>query len=137
MRYLAIDFGLKRLGLAVSDPKGKMAFPYRTLYKQTNEMLFQEIGNIIRQENIEAIILGLPMALNGDRTLITRQVENFSRRLKARFSLPVHLVDEALTSAEAEEKLRQANVPISKRKAILDQQSAVEILNSFLSSLPK
>lgn len=132
MRVLGIDFGLRRIGLAISDAEGEMTFPLKTVFKQTREQAFEEIRSVVIQRGVEAVALGLPLDLEGRRTLSTRQAENFRKELCARLDLPVHLVDETCTSAQAEAKLREAGVPPKKRKALLDQQAAVEILESFL-----
>lgn len=133
MRYLAIDYGLKRIGLAVSDASGCMSFPLETLKKTTNEKLFAELQSIIRSQGIDALVVGLPRGLEGQGTLSTRQARNFARKLGSITGLPVSMVDEALTSALAEEKLKQSGVRPKKRKEYIDQQAAVEILNSFLT----
>jgi putative Holliday junction resolvase len=132
MRVLGIDFGLRRIGLALSDSKGEMAFPLKTVHKQTREQAFEEISSVVIQRGVEAVALGHPLDLEGRRTLSTRQAENFRQELVSRLDIPVYLVDETCTSAEAEAKLREAGVPPRKRKALLDQQAAVEILESFL-----
>jgi len=135
MRVMGIDFGLSRIGLAISDAKGEMAFPLKTVFKQTREQAFEEIRSIAIERGVGAIALGLPLDLEGRRTLSTRQAENFRRELACRVDVPVYMVDEACTSAQAEAKLREAGVPPKKRKAILDQQAAVEILESFLGNV--
>jgi len=132
MRVLGIDFGLSRIGLAISDSDAEMALPLKTISKKTREQAFDEIRAVVDQRGVEAIALGHPLDLEGRRTLSTRQAENFRRELESRLRIPVHLVDEACTSAQAEAKLREADVPPKKRKAVLDQQAAVEILESFL-----
>ena len=134
MRVLGIDFGLRRIGLAISDPEGEMAFPLKTVHKQTREQAFREICSIAAQRKVTAVALGLPLDLEGRHTLTTRQAENFRKELSARLDLPVYMVDETCTSAQAEAKLREAGVPPKKRKGLLDQQAAVEILESFLRS---
>ncbi|MEF8823461.1 MAG: Holliday junction resolvase RuvX [Desulfohalobiaceae bacterium] len=132
MRVLGIDFGLSRIGLAISDSDAEMAFPLKTVSKKTREQAFEEIRAVVAHRGVEAIALGHPLDMEGKRTLSTRQAENFRQELENRLQIPVHLVDETCTSAQAEAKLREADVPPRKRKAILDQQAAVEILESFL-----
>ncbi|MCF8031016.1 MAG: Holliday junction resolvase RuvX [Desulfohalobiaceae bacterium] len=134
MRVLGIDFGLSRIGVAISDADAGMAFPLKTIHKRTREQVFEEIEAIVRQRGVSAIALGLPLDLEGRHTLSTRQAENFRRELCSRLDLPVHLVDEACTSVQAEAKLREAGVPPRKRKSLLDQQAAVEILETFLNN---
>ncbi len=132
MAYLGIDFGTKRLGLAVSDEAGALALPLPAISKTTNADLFARIQRIAAERKIRAIVLGLPLHMNGERTLATRQAENFARKIEERLGLPVYVTDEACTSAEAEEKLKEAGIPGKRRKKYLDSQAAVEILNSFL-----
>lgn len=134
MRVLGIDFGLSRIGLAMSDSDAEMAFPLKTVYKKTREQVFEEIRAVVAQRGVEAIALGHPLDMEGKRTLSTRQTENFRQELENRLQIPVHLVDETCTSALAEAKLHEADVPPKKRKAFLDQQAAVEILESFLNN---
>ena len=134
MRILGIDFGLRRIGLAISDSEGDMAFPLKTIHKQTREQVFTELQEVVEQRGVEAVALGWPLDLEGRRTLSTRQAENFCSEIRSRLEIPVHLVDESCTSAQAEAKLREAGVPPKKRKAVQDQQAAVEILESFLQN---
>ena len=134
MRVLGIDFGLSRIGLAISDSDAEMAFPLKTVYKKTREQAFEEIWAVVAQRGVEAIALGHPLDMEGKKTLSTRQAENFRQELQNRLEIPVYLVDETCTSAQAESKLREAGVPPKKRKNLLDQQAAVEILETFLNN---
>ncbi len=134
MRYLGIDFGLKRIGLAVTDPAGTMAFPFTTLVKKDRTSFFAELLAVLEQEDIQGIVVGLPQSLDGRETLRARQVLNFVRRLQRRTDLPVFLTDESLSSEEAEERLRAAGLNPEKRKAVLDQEAAVIILQRYLNS---
>ncbi len=133
MRYLGIDFGLKRVGLAVTDPSGKLAFPLKTIYRTTRERFFEELLRIIETEGIQAIVLGMPLGLEGGATLTARQVENFRQSLLRSTGLPVHLVNEALTSFEGKKILRQHKVLVQKQRQALDQLAAVLILETFLA----
>lgn len=130
MICLGIDYGQKRVGLAVA--RSGLALPYKTLVRTTRDRFFQELLEILCTEHIEAIVLGLPLDLNGEETLTTRQVKNFRDSLARRTPLPIHLVNEALTSFEARDRLRQAGVPEHKQTAMLDQMAAVCILETFL-----
>jgi putative Holliday junction resolvase len=132
VRALGIDFGLKRVGLAVCDPTGTLVSPLRTLTRSTRQALFDELLKIIQDESIEAVVVGLPLALSGEETLTTRQARNFAESLGRRTELPVHLMDERLTSAQAEEELNAAGLRGKKRKAALDSQAATVILRSWL-----
>ena len=124
MKFVGVDYGLARTGLAVSDPEGRLAFPLMTL----------------RLEDFsdrKAFVVGLPLTLDGEESLTTRQIRNVTERLKRRVSLPFFFMMEALSSQEAWSDLREAGLKMRKRKAVLDQQAAVRILSSFLSLAPQ
>ncbi len=132
MRVLGIDYGIKRVGLALSDGLGLLAHPYATLERTTRERLFADVLAIVAQESVQTIVLGFPQALNGQETETTRQVRNFAESLRRRTDVPVVFQDEAFSSVEAERNLREGNHRGRKIKAVLDQQAAVVILNDYL-----
>jgi len=134
MRVLGIDFGLKRVGLAVCDPTGTLVSPLTTIERTTRDALFDELAEIIQNESIEAVVVGLPLSLEGEDTLTTRQARNFAESLGRRTDMPVHLMDERLSSAEAEEELNAAGLRGKKKKMALDSQAAVIILRSWLEN---
>jgi putative Holliday junction resolvase len=134
MRILGIDFGLKRVGLALCDADETLASPYATLERTTRRKLFAEIEAIAAREGIEAVVVGLPLALDGSQTESTRQARNFAESLARRLSLPVHLVDERLSSAAAEAALKETGLCSRKRKKALDSQAAALILQGFLDA---
>jgi putative Holliday junction resolvase len=136
MRALGIDFGLSRVGLALSDRAGILVSPYRTIARTTRDALFDDLLEIIQNESVEAIVVGLPLSLDGEDTLTTRQARNFAASLGRRTPVPVHLMDERLTSAQAEEELNAAGLRGTKRKMALDSQAAVIILRSWLENAP-
>lgn len=133
MKYLAVDYGQTRTGLAVSDPDGRMAFPLRTIVKETRAEFFAELLHCLEQESAEAVVVGLPLSMDGTESLSTRQVRNFVARLRRRTSLPVYLMNEQLSTCEAEEDLRSAGLRGERLRQVLDQQAAVRILESFLA----
>ncbi len=132
MRLMGIDFGTKRVGLALSDGQGLLAHPYATLTRSTRERLFADLLAIIARENVQAVVLGLPLGLDGQETETTRQVRNFAASLKRRVSIPIYFQNEALSSQYAQEQLRQAGRRGQKQRMVLDQQAAVLILNDYL-----
>ena len=132
MKYLAIDYGQKRTGIAVSDSGGSMAFPRRTIQMRTREAFFAELLALLEAEAPDALVIGLPVNLDGEETLTTRQTRNFAKNLKKKTPLPIFWMEEALSSFEAEIDLRQAGRSAAKSRAVLDQQAAVRILQSFL-----
>jgi len=132
MKLLGIDYGQKRIGLAIAQ--GGMAFPLRTLLKSTRDRLFADLLSVIEKEGADAIVLGLPLDMEGKETLTTRQVLNFRDSLARRTELPIHLVNEALTSFDARDRLRQAGVPARRHAEMLDQMAAVCILETYLEN---
>lgn len=133
MKYLALDYGLKRVGVAVSDPEGRMAFPRCTLARDTRDDFFSELLALLERERPDAVVLGLPLHVDGTECLTTRQVRNFAASLKRRMALPLYWIDEALTSRQAESDLREAGLSARAIKQVVDQQAAVRILETFLA----
>ena len=133
MKYLALDYGLKRVGVAVSDPEGRMAFPRCTLARDTRDGFFSELLALLERERPDAVVLGLPLHVDGTECLTTRQVRNFAASLKRRMALPLYWIDEALTGRQAESDLREAGLSARAIKQVVDQQAAVRILETFLA----
>lgn len=135
MRVLGIDFGIKRVGLALTDPTGSLASPYRTLVREGREQCFDELKAIIAAEGVERVVVGLPLGLDGQETETTRQARNFAQSLARRVDAPVELFDERLTSAQAETELKEAGLTCpKKRKQALDSQAAVIILRTWMET---
>jgi len=137
MRVLGIDFGLKRVGLALSDPGGGMAFPLRTVErteKGGRDALFAELLAVVEGEGVETVVVGWPAPAEGRDSLTARQAANFAASLARRVSVPVKLMDETLSSEQALDDLRASGIKASRRKAALDQQAAVLILRSYLAA---
>lgn len=133
-RVLAIDYGKKRTGLAVTDPLKIIATALETVL--TNDLLAY-LKNYISSEPIEQIVLGLPVNLNSQDTDITADVRKFADVLKSNFpEIPVHFYDERFTSKMALQSMIDAGTKKKDRreKGNLDKISAVIILQSFLSS---
>ena len=131
MKYLAVDYGLKRTGIAVSDARGYLVFPRRTLCMSTRERFFAELAACLAEEAPDAIVVGLPLSMDGSESLSTRRARNFVERLKRRTELPVFWMNEQLSSYQAEQDLRAAGVRGASLE-IVDQQAACRILESFL-----
>jgi putative Holliday junction resolvase len=130
MRYLAIDYGTKRTGLAICDAAETIASPLTVLYGQKE--LLNKITKIVETENVDAIVLGLPLNMSGTESSQTKLALKFAEQLKDRLSVPVHLQDERLSSFGAEEKLAPAEFTSGKRKKRVDAVAAAEILESYL-----
>tara|TARA_Y100000589_G_scaffold295932_1_gene302743 strand:- start:611 stop:1024 length:414 start_codon:yes stop_codon:yes gene_type:complete len=130
-KILAIDYGKKRIGIAISDSKKSIAFPLKTI---ENKEIFLYLKEIIQSEKIEAIVLGEPKALKNKENILFLEVINFRKKIISLFSLPVHLVDERFSSKIASKIILDANIKKMKRrdKSLLDKVSASLILETFL-----
>lgn len=140
MKFLAIDYGLARTGIAVTDAGGRMAFPRCTLCAPAGSpraLFFTQLLECIEREQPAAVVVGLPLLENGEDSLTTRQVRNFVERLKRRMDLPVYFMPELLSSYTAEGDLEHTALSGAQKKAVLDQQAAVRILESFLTEAPE
>ena len=109
-----------------------MAFPRRTIIMKTRDAFFAELLALLDEEKPDALVVGLPLDLDGTETLTTRQVRNFTDRLSRRTTLPIYVMPEALSSLEAELDLRAVGRSAAAARPVLDQQAAVRILQSFL-----
>lgn len=130
MRYLAIDYGTKRTGLAICDRDETIASPLAVI--QGRESLLKKILDIIQAENVEAIVLGLPLNMDDSVGPQAKVVFKFAEQLKEQVDIPVHLQDERLSSFGAEEKLAPADFTRSGKKKRLDAVAAAQILEDFL-----
>jgi putative Holliday junction resolvase len=117
---LAFDFGLKRIGVAVGEPE------LRTVHPLTTVSRFDQVESLVRQWKPARLVVGLPTAADGKPHAMTRQAEDFARRLERRFKLPVTRVDERFSSVEAESRLRG----VGKKKAI-DSVAAQLLLEQY------
>ncbi len=126
-RVLAIDYGLKRCGIAVSDPTGTIAQPLKTI--ETPKLL-DFLKDYIPSNGVSELVLGYPLNLDGSPTELTPVVEQLARDLEKEFGLPVHLMDERFTSRWAERQLI-GNSP-KKKKQWTDALAAANILETFL-----
>ena len=140
MKYVAIDYGLERTGLATCDAAGVLAYPLATLRLADfadRKALLDALARRVQDEGAQAVVLGLPLLDDGTESLTTRQIRNVAQRLQRRLDLPFYWMPELLSSVEAEMDLREAGMKRNKRKAVLDQQAAVRSLSSFLALPPE
>lgn len=136
MRVLGIDYGDRRIGVALSDPTGTIASPLPTLHKRSGKRPpYGEIEEIAEEKGVEAVVVGLPLSPEGTETEWTAEVRDVGRKLRRRLGVPVHFVDERMTSARAERTVRKhMGLPRSERerKERVDAAAAVLILQSWL-----
>ena len=130
-RVLGIDYGDSRIGLAMSDPLKIIASPFKTIRNEGNEKCLQVFQSLIKEKDVEAIVVGLPIGLKGQQTVQTKKVREFVNILYA-LKLPIHLEDERLSSVSAEKSMIQQNIKTGHNKGLIDQRAAAIILQQFL-----
>ena len=130
MRYLAIDYGDKRTGLAICDAEETIVSPLTVIHGQKD--LLKKITDIVETEKVEAIVLGLPLNMDDSQGPQAKLVLKFADRLQAHIDVPIHFQDERLSTFSAEEKLAAADFTRGKKKKRLDAVAAAQILESFL-----
>ena len=138
MRVLGIDYGSRRIGLALSDATGTLASPWRQLQRPPSEsdtvdLLVAEIERLLAEDDrLEAVVLGWPRRLNGSATDQTPHVEKLARVLEERIPVPVVLQDERLSSHEAEARLAVNQRDWRRRKGKIDAAAAAIVLQDYL-----
>jgi putative Holliday junction resolvase len=135
-RTMALDYGERRIGVALSDPTGTIASPLTTLQRRPGKRPpWPEIGRLVSVHEVSAAVVGLPLDLSGDETDWTREVRAFGADLARRTGLPVHWVDERLTSVAAERAVRGMGLRKREResKERIDAAAAALILAAWLN----
>jgi len=132
MRYLAIDYGNKRTGLAICDRSETIVSPLTVIQGQND--LLKRIAEIVQAEAVEAIILGLPLNMDDSEGPQAKLTKAFAAKLQAHLDIPIHFQDERLTSFAAKEKLAPAELTRKKTKKRLDAVAAAQILEAFLEN---
>ncbi len=131
--YLAFDFGLRRIGVAVGQAITQSANPLPTLLAQRGRPDWKQIAELIQQWQPKALLVGLPFKMDGSEQGISFAARQFAESLKNRFHLPIYLVDERLTTREAKRRLSESGIK-PKDLPSLDSYSAKLILESWLSN---
>ena len=132
MRLMAVDFGERRVGVAVTDPEGRFAHPLTTLERSSDRQVLDRLVELALQEGIESWVVGEPRRLDGTAGDAAERVRRFATKLEERSGLPVRLVDESLTSREAERRLREAGVDLRRHPERIDQVAAQILLEEAL-----
>jgi putative holliday junction resolvase len=139
VRLLGIDYGRKRVGLALSDATGTLARPWKTIEARGKGQLVSDLAHEIEQLHTESdglatVVVVLPRRLSGEANEQTAAVEHLAAQLRALVDVPIVLQDERLSSHEAESLLSRREKDWRKRKAALDQMAAAVILQDYLDS---
>jgi len=135
MRILALDHGTKRVGVAVSDEMKIIAQPLEYIPAEPFAALLARLRKILREKEVELILLGLPRNMDGSYGPAAVKVQEFVARLKAGVSVPIKTWDERLTSKQANRHLIQGGVRRDQRKEKVDKTAAAILLQSYLDSL--
>lgn len=130
-RILAVDYGRKRIGLAISDDLGLIAKPLATLSRTNRSNDFRRLRDICRAQGVVRIIVGHPLHLTGEASPMSDEAERFAGRLKKELGIPVELQDERLTSWEAERTVAETKSH-SRRREPLDEVAAAILLRDYL-----
>lgn len=134
MRILGLDYGSRRIGVAICDELGVTVQGVSTIVRKNREADLAAIDNLVRRHGVERIVIGYPLRLDGSEGIQCEKINRFARRLEMRFSLPVIRWDETLSTKEAEELLRQRGVRWEKRKEVVDRVAASIILQGYLDA---
>jgi putative Holliday junction resolvase len=132
LRILGIDYGKRRMGLALSDPLGLTAQGLETMESRGLEEDLEKLSQTIRERGVEEIVVGLPRRMDASLGKEAQEVLQFVERLKARVNLPVHLIDERLTTALAHKIMKEGGLSRKKRTERADTMAAQTILQIFL-----
>ena len=134
VRILGLDYGSKRIGVAVSDELEIAARGLTTIIRKNQKNDLDEIAKIISIYSVEKIIIGYPIKLDGSEGIQCEKISRFAKLLEAKLRLPVIKWDETLTTKEAEDILIQAHVRREKRKRVIDKLAATLILQGYLDN---
>jgi len=134
--FLAFDYGEKYIGVAAGSRHTRQAQALTTLRGSAKNPDWVGISRLIEDWRPDALVVGLPLNMDGSDNPMTRSARAFGQRLQDRYNLPVHMVDERLSTLAARDILNEAGVPMRRHKARLDQLAAQTILQAFLNELP-
>lgn len=132
MRSLGIDFGERRIGLAISDGEGRFAVALETLERRSDRQAVGALKEVIHREEVERLVIGEPCNSEGDPTILAERIRRFGERLAIATDLPIRWTNEYLTSVEAERQLRERGVDIRHNKARVDMLAAKILLQEVL-----
>ena|SRR5437870_2609734 len=135
MRILALDHGTKRIGVALSDELKMIAQPLEFIAAEPFDGFLTRLRELVREKEVELILVGMPRNMNGSFGPAAFQVEEFVSELRSLVAVPIRTWDERLTSAQANRLLIEANVRRQKRKEKVDQMAAAILLQTYLDSL--
>lgn len=131
MKFLGVDYGDKRIGLAVSDPEGKVAMPHSVVSVEGANAQVERVAEVARACGAHAIVVGRPVGLSGEAGPAEKKVNRFAGRLSSR-SLRVVLWDERFTTHGARAALQEQDMTAREQRPVIDQVAATLLLQSYL-----
>src|SRR5579875_51078 len=132
MRTLAVDYGERRVGIALSDPTGLIASALTVIQRETDEQVVDVIAGLVVEHGVERIIVGNPITMKGEVGEKAQKAALFAQQLRERVSIPVELFDERLTTVSAERALLEGDVRRKRRRSIIDAVAATILLQNYL-----
>ncbi len=136
-RFLCLDIGDKRIGVAVSDPFNSYALPVTTYHRQNLKKDLDAMEKFVKEKFATAIVCGLPVNFDGSASIQTQKAQFFIEKLKERLDVEIFTVDERCTTCEAEEVLISQGKSREERKGLIDSLAAANILQGFLNEKNK
>ncbi len=134
MNYLGIDWGEKRIGLAFADAIG-IAVPLPAAVDASKKARMQQIETVLKERKVDVLVVGYPLNMNGSVGFKAQEVDDFIKVLEARFKLPVHRLDERLSSHSVEQHLKGSKKKPDRKSGAIDSSAAALILQDFLEEL--
>jgi putative Holliday junction resolvase len=131
-RFLGVDFGTRRIGLAISDEAGVLAFPAGTLQRRGLARDLAALRELVTERGVVGIVVGLPLHLSGRRGPEAEAAERFAQELAAATGVPVELLDERWTTLEAQRALRDTGARRARRREAVDSVAAAILLRAWL-----
>lgn len=132
MRYLSVDFGAKRIGLAICDASEKIVSPLETVNRKDDAQSVRRIVTVIADEGIEVVVVGLPVNMDGSEGPQARRTREFADLLARRISIPLHFQNEQLSSFAADDRLAIRDLTKAGNRRRQDAVAAAVILEDFL-----
>jgi len=136
-RILGIDYGEKRVGLAMTDPSAIIASGYNTIQNKNRNDLIKELSEIIQSNGVSEVVVGIPYSLDGESGTMAESVKEFVRELEASIKVKVETWPEEFSSEDAKSELRKLGVDFRKNKGEVDKMAAALILRSYMDHIEK
>lgn len=133
MKRLAVDYGKRRAGLAITDDNGEIAMPYKVIKYKDSSSFIKELTNEIKSMKLGEIIFGLPLNMDGTESEMSKEVKRLVKEVEKEIDIKIVLYDERLTTFEAKQMLTEQGVSAKRQKEIIDMFSAYCLLKAYLN----